>query len=389
MIARRPEPERQSREDLATLLTRLQAEGLHTDAPVRGRRGGAGPSDVGMVWVGGVPLTLATDPSRSSRSPFSLADDGRASEGELGIYEGGQRVADLRTMRRPKYYDLETEDGVPYWKIALLHFDSLASTVLQTCAYWGNDDQCRFCGIGVSLESGSTIARKQPAQLAEVAAAAKALDGAVDVTLTTGSTRASDRGALYVGRCAEAVKQATGLPVEVQFEPPEDLSAIDRVAELGADTVGIHIESFDPAVLAKVAPAKARTGIEGYFRAWERAVGCFGTGQVTTYVILGMGEDPDLTVEGCLRAADLGVYPFIVPLRPVAGSLMTDAVPPPHDYVREIVGRVVPHLAEAGLSSTTARAGCARCQACSPMAALERAGSQPVDLLQKPPRPRS
>lgn len=380
-ISPRPESERGPGEDLATLLSRLQAEGLRTDAPVGGRRGGAGPSDVGMVWVDGVPLTLATDPGRSGASPFSLVDEGKSSGGELGIYEGGRRVADVRTMRRPKYYDLQTEDGTPYWKIALLHLDSLASTVLQTCAYWGNDDQCRFCGIGVSLESGSTIARKQPAQLAEVAVAAKELDGAVDVTLTTGSTRAPDRGALYVGRCAEAVKQATGLPVEVQFEPPDDLAAIDRVAELGADTVGIHVETFDPAVLARVAPAKARTGIDGYFRAWERAVACFGPGQVTTYVILGMGEDPDLTVEGCVRAAEMGVYPFIVPLRPVAGSLMADAVPPSHDYVQEIVGQVVPHLAGAGLSSTTARAGCARCQACSPMAAVERAGSQPVQLL--------
>ena len=50
---------------------------------------------------------------------------------------------------------------------------------------------------------------------------------------------------------------------------------------------------FDPFVLAHVAPAKARTGIEQYFRAWERAVSRFGEGQVSTYVILGMGEDPE------------------------------------------------------------------------------------------------
>ena len=174
--------------------------------------------------------------------------------------------------------------------------------------------------------------------------AARDLDGAVDVTLTTGSTRAPDRGALYVAQCAAAVKEASGLPVEAQFEPPEDLDVIDRVADLGVDTVGIHVESFDPAVLARVAPAKARTGIDGYFRAWERAVPRFGEGQVTTYVILGMGEDPELTVEGCRRAVDIGVYPFVVPLRPVAGSLMADWSPPPHDYVERIVRRVTPYL---------------------------------------------
>ena len=243
--------------------------------------------------------------------------------------------------------------------------------MLQTCAYWGNSDQCAFCGIGVSLQAGRTTAKKTPAQLAEVAVAARDLDGAVDVTLTTGSTRAPDRGALYVAACAAAVKEASGLPVETQFEPPEDLDVIDRVADLGVDTVGIHVESFDPAVLARVAPAKARTGIDGYFRAWERAVPRFGEGQVTTYVILGMGEDPELTVEGCRRAVDIGVYPFVVPLRPVAGSLMGEWSPPPHDYVERIVRRVTPYLAERRLGAETAKAGCSRCHACSPMAAVQ------------------
>jgi radical SAM protein (TIGR04043 family) len=362
--------------DTAELVLRLQAHGLRTDVQTEGRSGGAGPSDVSMIWVDDYAVTLDTNPGRTESSPFELRADGNG----FGIYEGGRWVAPARSQRRPRYYDLATADGTPYWKIALLHLDSLASTVLQTCAYWGNDDQCGFCGIGVSLDAGRTTAKKTPGQLAEVAVAARDLDGAVDVTLTTGSTRAPDRGALYVGQCAAAVKEASGLPVEAQFEPPDDLDAINRVADLGVDTVGIHVESFDPAVLARVAPAKARTGIEGYFRAWERAVRLFGEGQVTTYVILGMGEDPELTVEGCRRAVDTGVYPFVVPLRPVAGSLMADWSPPAHDYVERIVRRVTPYLTDRGLGAETAKAGCSRCQACSPMAAVQ-------DRLQIGPKP--
>jgi radical SAM protein (TIGR04043 family) len=354
--------------DTADLLLQLQAEGLRADLRTEGRVGGAGPSDVGMLWVDDYAVTVAADPARSASSPFELRGD---AGGDLAIYRDGRRVAPARIQPRPRFYDLETADGIPSWKLALLHLDSLASTVLQTCAYWGNRDQCAFCGIGVSLEAGRTTAKKTPAQLAEVAVAARDLDGAVDVTLTTGSTRAPDRGALYVAACGAAVKEASGLPVETQFEPPEDLDVIDRVADLGIDTVGIHVESFDPDVLARVAPAKARTGIEGYFRAWERAVPRFGEGQVTTYVILGMGEDPELTVEGCRRAVDIGVYPFLVPLRPVAGSLMGDWSPPPHDYVERVVRRVTPYLAERRLGAGTAKAGCSRCHACSPMAAVQ------------------
>lgn len=358
-----------SAQELAQLLTALQSSGLRVEVPLAARAGGAGPADAGMLYVEGVQTTVPTSAAYVADSPYSLRGD---DDGSWGVYRDGRRLAGAALAPRPRYYDLTTADGIPYSQIALLHLDSVASTVLQTCAYWGNDDQCRFCGIGVTLAAGRTIAKKTPAMLAEVAVAAKELDGAVDATLTTGSTATPDRGAMYVGRCGEAVKAASGLPVQVQFEPPADLDVIDRVADMGIDSVGIHVETFDPEVLARVAPGKARWGIEAYFTAWERAVRAFGTGQVSTYVILGMGEDEKTVVDGCKRAIDLGVYPFVVPLRPVPGSLMEDLLPPPQEAVEAVYRQVVPYLVQKGMSAGGVAAGCARCQACSGMAAFER-----------------
>ena len=337
------------------------------EVPLESRQGGAGPADAGMLWVDGFAATVPTGAHYARTSPYVL----RAEDDGWAVYRDGERLASAEPSRRPRYYDLATADGVPYWKIALLHLDSVASTVNQTCAYWGNADQCAFCGIGVTLANGRTIARKTPEMLAEVAVAARDLDGAVDATLTTGTTATPDKGALYVARCGQAVREASGLPVEVQFEPPRDLDVIDRVADMGISSVGIHVETFDPQVLARIAPAKARTGIDGYFRAWERAVAAFGEGQVSTYVILGMGEDPDLIVAGCRRAIDIGVYPFVVPLRPTVGSLMEDLVAPSPEYCETIYRRVVPYLRARGIGAHTAAAGCARCQACSGMSLLE------------------
>jgi radical SAM protein (TIGR04043 family) len=353
--------------DVSELILDLQARGLRLEVEMERRSGGAGPTDSGMLWVEGFPITAPTDNSVAADSPYVLKSE---DEG-YGVYRDGVRMASASAERRPRFYDLTTADGIPYHQIALLHLDSLASTVVQHCTYWGNSDQCTFCGIGLSLESGKTVARKTPEQLAEVAIAARDLDGAVDATLTTGSTRGIDRGALYVARCGEAVKKASGLPVEVQFEPPYDLDVIDEVGAMGIDSVGIHIETFDPAVLARVAPGKARSGIEAYFEAWERAVAVFGEGQVSTYVILGMGEDPELTVEGCKRAVDMGVYPFVVPLRPVAGSLMEDCKPPTSAYTKPIYSKVLAYMNERGMNSSTAKAGCARCQACSGLNSME------------------
>lgn len=354
--------------DLGRLLVELQRYGVQVEDPIGARTGGAGPSDAGMMWVEGIPVTFPFGAEFVRTSPFLL----RHEDSGWQLYRDGQRLAAATVPPPPKSYSLTTSDGIPYWKIALLHLDSLASTVIQTCVYWGNERQCHFCGIELSLDAGRTIPVKKPRQLAEVAKAARDLDGAVDVTLTTGTTNARDKGAVYLAKCAQAIKQSSGLPVQGQFEPPDDLSVLEQVKDMGVDSVGMHVESFDPDVFARVAPGKAKRGIEAYFNAWERAVKVFGEGQVSTYVILGMGEDPELTADGCRRAIDMGVYPFIVPIRPIPGSIMEDILPPPPAYVESMYRQVVPHLVANGLTSSNVKAGCARCNACSAMGAFER-----------------
>jgi radical SAM protein (TIGR04043 family) len=358
--------------DERQLLVELQALGVHVDDETgggawSGRRGGAGPSDALFMWVRGLPLTVPWQASFVERSPYRV----RLTDGGATLYRGDDLVAPVKLPRRPRIYDMQTADGIPYWKIALLHLDSIASTVVQKCIYWGTDEQCAFCGIELT-RGEQTIPVKTPEQLAEVCTAARDYDGAVDVTLTTGSINRRDRGALYISRCAAAIKEASGLPIQVQFEPPDDLAVLEHVRDSGVDAVGIHVETFDPDVLSRVAAGKAECGIEGYFRCWERAVEVFGRGRVTTYEILVMGERQELIEEGCRRAIELGVYPFVVPLRPVPGTLLEDSPAPDADYVGSVYRSVSAMLAESGLDHTEAKAGCARCQACSGLSAWER-----------------
>jgi radical SAM protein (TIGR04043 family) len=363
------------------LLVELQSLGVHVQderdpdgargagrgGGVSGRRGGAGPSDALFLWVRGLPLTVPWHAAFVERSPYTI----HVTDSRADLYRGEEFVTPVKLPRRPRIYDMETADGIPYWKIALLHLDSIASTVVQKCIYWGTDEQCGFCGIELT-RGEQTIPVKTPAQLAEVCAAARDYDGAVDVTLTTGSINRHDRGALYISRCAAAIKDASGLPIQVQFEPPDDLAMLEHVRGAGVDAVGIHIETFDPEVLQRVAAGKAKCGVEGYFECWERAVEVFGRGHVTTYVILGMGERRELIEEGCRRAIAMGVYPFVVPLRPVPGTLMADTPAPEAEYVASIYRSVSAMLAESGLDHVEAKAGCARCQACSGLSAWER-----------------
>ena len=215
---------------------------------------------------------------------------------------------------------------------------------------------------------------KRPAELAEGAAAAVRLDGVRQMVMTTGTSAGSDRGARHVARCVRAVKEAVpGLPIQVQCEPPADLAVIGELRTAGADAVGIHVESLDDEVRRRWMPGKATVPLAQYRAAWQEAVRVFGRNQVSTYLLVGLGEDPDELVAGAAELIDMGVYPFVVPYRPQPGSLAVevDAAPAPSAAVVEKGSRdVAEKLVSAGMAGAEQRAGCAACGACSVLQGL-------------------
>lgn len=341
------------------ILTRaeLALHGVRVEAPVR-RPDGAGPSDDGHVLVDGANAALPTNP----QSPYSVRE-GRV---WLGDQDTGLT---LTPVTRPRFYDLTTADGVSYEQIARLHgADVLATTVVQTCIRYAEADRCRFCTIEESLRAGATVAAKTPAQLAEVAEAAVRLDGVRQMVMTTGTTTGPDRGARALARSVRAVLQAVpDLPIQVQCEPPGDLAWISTLHEAGATAIGIHVEALDDAVRQRWMPGKSSVPMAEYEAAWDEAVRVFGRNRVSTYLLVGLGEDPDELIEGAGRLIDRGVYPFVVPFRPMRGTLAArDGVPAPSaELLRYVTEGVARKLRAAGMTGADQKAGCAACGACS------------------------
>jgi radical SAM protein (TIGR04043 family) len=349
-----------TRVDVAIRGVRLRGD----DVPVQ-RRAGAGPSDDGHVLLGGVGAALPV----VADSPYSV-------DGGVLTYDGVDTGLSVEPTARPLFYGLTTSDGVPFHQLARMHGDRvLATTVVQTCTRYAEATRCRFCAIEASLAAGDTTAVKTPAQLAEVAEAAVRLDGVRQMVMTTGTTTGHDRGARHLARCVRAVKAAVpGLPVQVQCEPParEDLAALAELRDAGADAIGIHVESLDDAVRRRWMPGKAEVPLTQYWAAWHEAVRLFGRNRVSTYLLVGLGEDPGELVAGAAELARAGVYPFVVPFRPLAGTLATEvdgAGAPPADLVVDVTERVAELLRAQGMRGADQQAGCAACGACSALSA--------------------
>jgi radical SAM protein (TIGR04043 family)/putative N-acetyltransferase (TIGR04045 family) len=355
---------------IGELITELQSLGLRFEGQLSKRRGGAGPAEGGTFLIEGIPVSLPIASDYVSKSPYSLKEEG----GRFLIFKEGREVYPVHFLDRPKFYDHSTEEGIPYSKIALLHGkDCLATSVIQTCTYWHSSQRCRFCGIELSYRNGQTIKMKTPHQLSEVARRAKELDSVQHIVLTTGTVRPPGGEISSLVPCAAAIKEATGLPIHAQFCPPSNMEDLYELKAAGVDTVGIHIESFDFETLSRIAPVKAAMGLERYEKAWKTAVEIFGPNQVSSFLIVGLGEKTDSIIWGSKYLADIGVFPFVVPLRPIPGSLMENVLPPSPKAMKGIYEAVTCLLREKGLSSSRSLAGCVRCGTCSALSHFEEA----------------
>ena len=359
----------------------LEQQSLFTDIQTRGirllgndqthvsRRGGAGPSDHQAIVINNTSLMVPVHTQSAIDSPYTLDQSSDTAK----LLLNGKPVVDVSFANTPEFYKRKTANGIPYSKIATLHStDVLATTVLQTCIrYETRKNTCKFCSIGQSLATERTIARKSPEQLAEVAKAAVELDGVKHMVMTTGTTSSSDRGAKILCDSVTAVKAAVDLPIQVQCEPPEDLIWLQRLKNSGADALGLHLEAVSPRVREQVMPSKASVSIEEYMQAFEAAVPIFGWGQVSTYILAGLGDTADEILDMCERLTRIGVYPFVVPFVPIRGTPMEDHQPPSSQFMRSVLEPLGKMLQYFELLSTDVKAGCARCGACSSLKSFE------------------
>ncbi len=350
------------------------------------RRGGAGPSDHKAVTINGRTVMVPIHTAASHESPYSSR---RADAQGISLIErDGIVVGRMSFPKQPRFYALQTFDGVPYSKIAALHSkDVLATTVLQTCIrYQSRTKTCQFCAIGQSLAAGRTVAHKTPEQLAEVARAAVLLDGVKHMVMTTGTPNATDRGAAVLCESAFAIKASVDLPIQAQCEPPDSDRWFERMRASGIDTLGMHIEAVTPAIRERIMPGKASVPLERYMAAFEAAVPVFGRGQVSTYILAGLGDTKDAILDMCAQLIARGVYPFVVPFVPISGTPLEDHATPSPMFMHEILSPLARMLNAAGMRSDTIKAGCGKCGACSALSTYESAtAAKPDAALGAPP----
>ncbi|SEN89534.1 MSMEG_0568 family radical SAM protein [Palleronia pelagia] len=358
-----------------SVITDLQTRGMRMVDPRAGadsRRGGAGPTDHKAVTIDGMTVMIPVHTHSAFDSPYLV--EAPDADGHARVTKDGVFFAEVSFPKRASFLDLETADGIPYGHIAQLHSkDVLATTVLQTCIrYESRKKTCKFCAIGQSLAAGRTIAHKTPAQLAEVASAAVRLDGVKHMVMTTGTPAGKDRGARVLADSAEAIRAAVDLPLQGQCEPPDDDAWLRRMKDAGIDSLGMHLEVVTPELRAEIMPGKAQVPLSKYYDSFAAAVEIFGWGQVSTYILAGLGDTAEAILEMSERLTAMGVYPFVVPFVPVSGTPLESHPSPTPEFMHSVLPPLARMIRENGMRAEDIKAGCGRCGACSALSAFEK-----------------
>jgi biotin synthase-related radical SAM superfamily protein len=101
----------------------------------------------------------------------------------------------------------------------------------------------------------------------------------------------------------------------------------------------------------------------------KHALEYFERGNVSTYILHGLGEDSERTLKLVEELASIGVLAIVSPVRPSVGSQLADYIPTYVDNLDssvEFYKRIGSILYKSGINPEKTVAGCHKCGGCSP-----------------------
>jgi radical SAM protein (TIGR04043 family) len=121
----------------------------------------------------------------------------------------------------------------------------------------------------------------------------------------------------------------------------------------------------------RIMPGKSSVPLARYMEAFKAAVAVFGRGQVSTYILAGLGDSAEAILSISRELIELGVYPFVVPFVPISGTPLEDHPAPTPEFMKSVLQPLGAMLAAASLRSSDIKAGCGKCGACSSLSSYE------------------
>ena len=135
---------------------------------------------------------------------------------------------------------------------------------------------------------------------------------------------------------------------------------LKRARDYGVTTVSLNIECFDENLREEIMPAKGKIPIAVYLENWRVCLDIFGRNEVSTTVVVGIGESDESILKGVETAAAAGVMTFLVPHSPAAGAEYADFTPPSAERMLHLYEKASEIHRKYGLDLYACTAGCVK-----------------------------
>jgi lipoyl synthase len=133
------------------------------------------------------------------------------------------------------------------------------------------------------------------------------------------------------------LKGQVSVPVSVSCQPLNS-GNIQLLADAGADRIGIALDAATEKIFCEVKGENAGCMYdwENQFSLLQEAVEIFGEGNVSTHVIVGLGESEKEAACIIQKCVDMGVLPALFAFTPVRGTALEVSLPPAVESYRRI-----------------------------------------------------
>ncbi len=127
----------------------------------------------------------------------------------------------------------------------------------------------------------------------------------------------------HLATLAEAIKQHATIPVSVSCQPlnGEDLR---QLADAGVNRIGIALDAATEKLFNEIKGSDVDGPYkwENQFKQLHKALEVFGNGNVSTHLIVGLGETENDIISLIQRCVDMGVSPALFAFTPVRGTTL-------------------------------------------------------------------
>ncbi|MDR1662496.1 MAG: hypothetical protein LBR95_08775 [Azoarcus sp.] len=277
-------------------------------------------------------------------------------DGRYYLHEGKQYLFEVFFQRKPKWYDLETSDGIELSRIAqYVGGEKISITYSNECSLQDKGLDCLFCNINATKAAFADLEGlgiKTPRQIGETVKAAYD-EGFLRFTVTGGFIPERREVDYYID-VAEAVQEATGLANfrgAACIGAPIDLDVIDKYKEAGYECIATNMEVWDLNYFKTICPGKDLIcgGRDNWVRALLHEVEVFGRGHVRSTFVAGI-EPKSKTLEGLQFLAEAGVVCIPNQWNPNPGSELEGHRAPNADWYHDLLMKNYALMRKNGLT---------------------------------------